>query len=387
MSQRFQGVRRVLQLSPAAVLLLAMLVVPAWHASGQSSGQSGQESFAKLIAELSEPSGYFDTDNLISNEKSYLHVIPELERRGVSGGVYLGVGPDQNFSYIARTRPAVAVIVDIRRDNLLLHLLFKAIFAHAPTRIEYLGLLTGRAPPENLNDDLQQWRAADISKLMDYVEDAPRLSAGAVGGSAGSAGSGLPAPLRQTIARFGVPLTAADYATIAKFHQTFVSKGLSLQFQTFGRPVQSYNPTYRELLSERDLDGRQRSFLATEDDYQFVRALQGRDRVIPVVGDFAGKQSLAAVVAWMRMGGMRLSAFYVSNVEDYLFRGGVFAQYMANVQALPRTPRSVVIRSVFGQGAQRTAGYRSSSSVQSLDEMISAHAAGKYQTYSDLISD
>jgi hypothetical protein len=69
-------------------------------------------------------------------------VLPDLNRAGIRGGAYLGVGPDQNFSYIADIRPAVAFIVDIRRDNLLLHLLFKALFADAGTRVEYLaGLL------------------------------------------------------------------------------------------------------------------------------------------------------------------------------------------------------------------------------------------------------
>src|SRR5215831_20611194 len=90
--------------------------------------------FAQTIARLSEPNGYFDTDNLISNESSYLQVIPDLARRGVHGGAYIGVGPDQNFSYIAATRPAIAFIIDVRRDNELLHLLFKAFFKESRTR-------------------------------------------------------------------------------------------------------------------------------------------------------------------------------------------------------------------------------------------------------------
>src|SRR6185295_11717101 len=103
-------------------------------------------SFAALIERLSEPGGDFGGDNLISNEQSYLRVLPALDQARVTGGAYLGVGPDQNFSYIAAIKPDVAFIIDIRRDNLLLHLLFKAIFAAAPTRVEYLCLLTGRAP-------------------------------------------------------------------------------------------------------------------------------------------------------------------------------------------------------------------------------------------------
>ena len=103
-------------------------------------------SFASLVDRLSERPGYFDTDNLISNERSYLHVATEL--RGLAGrgrSVYLGVGPDQNFSYIAHVRPSLAILIDIRRDNLLLHLLFKALFAEARTRAAYLAMLTGRA--------------------------------------------------------------------------------------------------------------------------------------------------------------------------------------------------------------------------------------------------
>ena len=79
------------------------------------------KSFAALSARLSEPGGYFDSDNLISNETSYLHVIAKLREIGVSGGVYIGVGPDQSFSYIAKIRPKIAIMIDIRRDNLLQH--------------------------------------------------------------------------------------------------------------------------------------------------------------------------------------------------------------------------------------------------------------------------
>src|SRR4030095_5831246 len=85
---------------------------------------SGSPAFAQQIHELSEPGGSFDTDNLSSNERSYLHILPAL-RQVRGGGAYIGVGPDQNFSYIAAARPSIAFLIDVRRDNLLLHLLFK----------------------------------------------------------------------------------------------------------------------------------------------------------------------------------------------------------------------------------------------------------------------
>ena len=122
------------------VLRIAALFI-AICAIGGDARQQKTTGFAAQIEALSEPGGYFDTDNLISNERSYLQVLPDARAAGVAAASYIGVGPDQNFSYIARLRPPIAFIVDIRRDNLLLHLLFKAVFEQARTRIEYLALL------------------------------------------------------------------------------------------------------------------------------------------------------------------------------------------------------------------------------------------------------
>src|SRR4051812_13675462 len=125
-------------------------------------------SFAQQVNELSEPGGSFDTDNLISNERSYLHVIPAVKHAGAAGGAYVGVGPDQNFSYIAAARPSVAFIIDVRRDNLLLHLLLKALCEISPTRADYLSHLFGRplrAPPD-------QWRNAPLEKIVAQIDQA-----------------------------------------------------------------------------------------------------------------------------------------------------------------------------------------------------------------------
>src|SRR5215207_5817295 len=130
--------------------------------------------FAAQIASLSEPPGYFDTDNLISNERSYLQVLQDLRKRAVRGGAYIGVGPDQNFSYIAEIRPAIAYMIDVRRDNLLLHLLFKALFAQSRTRIEYLAQLTGRAVPA----DVDAWRTAPIDRLVAHIDAAAAPASG-----------------------------------------------------------------------------------------------------------------------------------------------------------------------------------------------------------------
>ena len=327
--------------------------------------------FASRIAQLSERSGFFDTDNLISNERSYLHVVPALRDSGVTGGAYIGVGPDQNFSYIAQVKPAIAFIVDLRRDNLLLHLLFKALFSMADTRADYLSLLLGCPIPAPSS----QWRTADLDKLVTYVEGT-RLDDAAI--------TELRARVDETINTFGVPLSDADFATINRFHRRFVTAGLPLKFQTIGRPPQSYYPTYRDLLLETDRQGRRWNFLASEDDFQFVRSLERRDLVIPIVGDLAGPSALAAIGRLMTSRGDRLSTFYASNVEFYLFADGTFPRFVENLERFPRTSRSLIIRSVFGGFGQSTPGYYSSSLVQPVDQLLQGYASGSFHSYPEL---
>lgn len=347
------------------------VAVAAWtlHPSAQIAKTSTP--FAALVDRLSEPGGDFGGDNLISNEQSYLHVMPALEGRGVTGGAYLGVGPDQNFSYIAQVKPSIAFIVDLRRDNLLLHLLFKALFSMSDTRAEYLSLLFGRPIPSPASE----WRSADLDKIVTYVEGT-RLADEAV--------TALRARVDERIKTFGVPLSDADFATINRFHRRFVIAGLPLKFQTTGRAPQSYYPTYRDLLLETDRQGHRWNFLASEEDFQFVRSLERRDLVIPVVGDLAGPSALAEIGRLMASRGDRLSAFYVSNVEFYLFADGKFPRFVENLERLPRANRSVIIRSVFGGFGQSTPGYYSSSLAQPVDQLLQGYASGNFHSYPEL---
>src|SRR5262245_4570758 len=74
--------------------------------------------FWRLVTDLSEPGGVF-AQQLMSNEDSAQFVIPDLERAVRPGGVYLGVGSEQNFTYAAALQPQLAFVIDIRRDNLV----------------------------------------------------------------------------------------------------------------------------------------------------------------------------------------------------------------------------------------------------------------------------
>ena len=369
-------IRRLRPISLRVVALCALVCAALAHRSAtevsQRSATPGQSSFAARVAALSEPAGYFDTDNLISNERSYLQILPALERQTARGGVYIGVGPDQNFTYIAVVRPSLAILLDIRRDNLLLHLLFKALFAEARTRVEYLALLFGRPVPS----DLDAWRDANLDRLLSSADASPDR-----GGI-----DALRARLDRRVARFGVPLSREDLATIDRFHRRFIEAGLALRFESYGRPPQSGYPTYRDLVIETDAQGRQRNYLASEESFQFLKSLHARDLIVPVVGDVSGPSAMPAVARLIRERGERLSAFYTSNVEDYLFRDGRFQKFAQNLGGLPHDDRSVVIRSIFSRWlAGARPGDLSTSRLQRVDELLAEVARGRIQSYQDLV--
>jgi hypothetical protein len=359
---------------PRRFLILAMAVAvgrPAAPARAQAPRSLPGSEFAALVARLSEPSGFFDTDNLVSNEDAYLHPLTTLRRVGVSGGVYVGVGPDQNFSYIAATRPRAAFIIDVRRDNLLEHLLFKSIFALSRNRAEYLSLLFGKTPPA----DTAGWSSRDVAALLDHVTRAPWDTRAAERVVAGARAA-------------GVPLSESDLATLRRFHAAFISQGPGIRFNTFGRAPQAGYPDYAELAAARDRDGKQASFLATESAFRVVKDLEDRNLVIPLVGDFAGDRAFAGVALWMAGHGEKLSALYASNVDQYLFRDGTFEAFARNVVGLPRDAKSVIVRSCFmcrGGHESGVRGFYSVQMTQLVDTFARLQAAGQLRRYADLV--
>src|SRR6476659_7628937 len=113
--------------------------------------QIDDQTFWQLVSDLSEPGGSFRSDNFVSNERQFQWVLSELEKGRSPGGVYLGVGPDQNFTYLVALKPKIAFIIDIRRQNMLEHLMYKALIEMSPTRDEFLSRLFSREPPSELD--------------------------------------------------------------------------------------------------------------------------------------------------------------------------------------------------------------------------------------------
>jgi hypothetical protein len=81
-----------------------------------------------------------------------------------------------------------------------------------------------------------------------------------------------------------------------------------------------------------------------------VKSLQARDLVIPIVGNLSGPTALKAVGRLLRERQLPLAAFYASNVEYYLERDGTYGRFVENLASLPRSGKSLIIRSVFSGG-------------------------------------
>jgi hypothetical protein len=355
-----------------ATSLLAVFLV----AFTAAAKPKDHKAFAALSARLSEPGGYFDSDNLISNETSYQHVLLKLRELGVSGGVYVGVGPDQNFTYIARLRPRMAIIIDIRRDNLLQHLLYKALFERSRNRIEYLCRLMGKPIPKS-----KGWEQKSIKDIVEYLDNTPsdvKLS------------EKYDKEIRLDVQKYDLPLSQQEIETIGKIHRAFFTSGLDIRYSSYHRPPRSIYPTYRDLLLERDLAGQQNNYFNVEDDFQYLKKLETDDMIIPIVGDLSGPKAVKAIGDYVNEIKEHVSAFYVSNVEFYLQRQGSFDKWVENLKSLPIDGRSVIIRSYFNYYApphpQAEPNHFSTQLLEKIEDLIRVCAAGECGSYEDIVT-
>jgi hypothetical protein len=335
-----------------------------------------QPNFSELYVKLSEQGGYFDSDNLISNETSYLHALDVLRARGVKGGAYIGVGPDQSFSYIAEIQPELAFIIDIRRDNMLQHLMFKSLFLRSRNRMEYLAGLIGAPVP----GDVEKWTGRPIDEIVAVLDTAQR--------SLPEFGRWSAQVILDAKAS-GIVLSEADLATMQQFHLEFHQMGLGIRYTSKNRPPRLNYPTLLQLVTERDRAGAQASYLATEERWQYLRDMHAKNRLLLVTGDLAGAHALKAIGSYLRERGIPVSAFYTSNVEQYLFQFGTFNEFAANTATLPFAPNGVIIRSYFNRGGGHpfaVSGHMSVQLVQNAADFLDRVKNGGYVSYFELVN-
>ncbi len=325
--------------TPAIVvaLLLAALSLPvAGRRADTVPAALADAEFWSLVAQLSEPNGHFvsrsgSPDNLLSNEMQVSTVAAALAAQAPPAGVYLGVGPEQNFTYIAAIRPRIAFITDIRRGNLDLLLVYKALFEMSANRAEFVARLFGRTLVPSLA------RSSTAAQIMSaYGGAAPVSEAAFV--------ANLKAVLDLLTKKHGFALTADDRDNIEHAYRAFYQFGPAIDYtSSIGRRGRFV--TYADLMGSLDArSGKELTFLSSEERFEFVKAMEGRNLIVPVVGDFAGPKALRAIGGWVKAHGQTVGVFYVSNVEQYLEQNGVWPAFCANAATLPVDRSSIFIR-------------------------------------------
>lgn len=311
-----------MKISVAAILALffAVLVyiVPA---ADTLPAQLTDAEYWQMISDFSEPNGYFQYEIVTSNEISYQSVLPDLMKTPRAGGAYLGVGPEQNFTYIAAIQPKIAFIIDIRRDMMLEHLMYKAVFEMSSDRVEFLSNLFSRKRPSQLTDSasvramFQAYAAVPADRMLaeDHLKEImTRLKAG-----------------------HHFPLTSEDESRIRMMYLDFLREGVI----TFDSSFMS--PGYAALMTAADNQGMNWSYLASRESYDRVRALHQKNLIIPLVGDFAGPKAIRTVGQYLKDHGTVVKVFYISNVEDYI---RAWPAYEGNIATLPIDSSSEFIR-------------------------------------------
>jgi hypothetical protein len=386
----------MLTLLRRSFVVAALMALPVAAQSTIPSSLSDKD-FWQFVTDVSEPGGYFRSDNFLSNEMGFLYPIPELERLTTPGGVYLGVGPEQNFTYIAALQPRMAVLFDIRRQMMVHHLMYKALFELSADRADFLSKLFSRPRPAGLDSTTTPMR------LFDAYIDAPSDSV--------AYRRNLTAIKEQLTKKHGFTLTREDSSSLEYVFGAFYEAGPLINYSfrpgmgsvrfngeriTLRRPgdvgggnVMSFMrggmANYAELQSATDGAGNYLAFLASETTFRYVRDMHRRNMIIPVVGNFAGPRAIRAVGDYLRAHNATVTAFYLSNVEQYLFQqGDDWKKWFENVATLPLDAASTFIRS--GRGGTSSGVIGLASMIASMQEQVKMYREGKLLTYYDVIN-
>ncbi len=365
-----------------AVLALCFFLGIAWSAQ-ELPVRLSDEAFWKLITDFSEPGGRFASDNFVSNELATQHVLSDLILSRKASGAYLGVGPEQNFTYIVALKPKIAFIFDIRRQNMIEHLMYKALIEVSADRADFLSRLFSRARPKDLG------KAPSIEALFDALgetEADPKLFE-----------ENLGAIKDRLIKYHGFKLGSEDENSLAYVFAAFYVGGPSLGYPG---PTQATRPgavrilpTYAELMIDTDEQGHQRSYLATEENFATLQQFEKNNLIVPLVGDFAGPSAIRSVGEYLKEHNATVSAFYTSNVEQYLFMSAEdWKNFYRNVSTLPLDSRSVFIRPLINTGIggyaaspQFRSGFHWDTLLFPITGLVAAFDAGMIQSYYDVI--
>jgi hypothetical protein len=369
----------------ALAALSPLFLAPAFRGADTLPAQLTDEQLWSMVAKtgFSEDCGIFRSENYLSNEISFQNVVAPLKAAAKTGNVYMGVGPEQNFTYIVALQPKMAFIVDVRCGNMREHMMYKALFEMSDNRADFLSRLFSRKRPAGLTDKsttdelfaafsvVQPDQMLFEKNLMD-IED-----------------------LLTKTHKFG--LSADDLDGIDTIYGVFFRYGPAINYSATpyggGGPGRGGGnmPNYADLMTATDQEGKNavgvnRSFLGSEENFKIIRDLEKKNLIVPLVDNFAGPKAIRSVGKYLKDHNAIVSAFYLSNVEQYLFTDGIADMFYNNVKTLPLDASSTFLRSgrpggQFGGGI----GGGLVSMLSSMQDVLRAFDAGHLRQWNDVI--
>jgi hypothetical protein len=345
--------------------IACLVVIPALYGASQIPERISDEDFWHMVSNFSEADGSFHSDNFVSNETMFQRVIPRLKEHGV-GGAYIGVGPEQNFTYLTAIRPQIAFIIDIRRRAMLQHLMYKAIIELTTDRADFLSMLFSRRRPAGLTAE-----STALELFLAYETALPNHELYE---------RNLSSIFKHLTVRHGFTLSGPDRHDIEYVYSAFFDYGPQLTYTS-----EPALPTYAQLMVSSDRDGENQSYLASEANFQIVQKLQSNNLVIPIVGDFAGTKAMRAVAAYLKDHDAVVNSFYTSNVEQYLFLQNDWDKFYVNVAQLPVNATSVFIRWIPKSSRVASPLKRNTNALCPISDFMEAFTAGAIRTYRDVL--
>jgi formylglycine-generating enzyme required for sulfatase activity len=243
---------------------------------------------------------------VVSNEPRSRLWRPYVEHLG---GGYVGVGIDQNYTLMAHARSEWAWLFDYDPTIVKLHHVLRALILAAPDRVTYLSLFTSAKRKE-----------AEAVLRETYANDAS-----------------LPAYLE--IFRLSV-VRLEDYFRLQAEHKLAVPDITKAPGADLDKPRRIASVKTGDAIGD-DTFG----WLATDDNYQFIRTLFQQDRVVLLEGDMLGNQTMQGIGRAARALQVPVRIYYGSNApESWPFT----KQYRDNVLALPFDEHSVALQTLSG---------------------------------------
>jgi hypothetical protein len=256
--------------------------------------------------------------------------------------------------------------------------MYKALIEQSSDRADFISRLFSKKRPPGLGPASSVVDLFSAFARVPTVEDLYRLNVAAIRSA--------------LFERHKFPLSADDLEQIERIYFAFFWDGPGIRYSAStvgfgGRGFGGNFPTYEDLMMQTDWDGKHWSYLASEEKFQALKALQERNLIVPVVGNFAGPRALRAVGRYIRERGATVSAFYVSNVEQYLFQDGTWEAFAENVATLPVDDRSTFIRSVSSRNGYAGAYQWRDGRATALDPIkafVRDYKAGRIRRYWDV---